>query len=378
MKFPRAGLAVIIAASAAITGCQQAPKELKIAIVAPLSGNLSGWGSLVRNGVVLAIDEWNARGGVLGKRIAAVMGDSQGDPNQVVKAADKVMTADKAHYIVGDVFSSLSIPLSEAANAAKVILMTPTSTNAAVTVDPSGSTKAYVFRTCFSDSFQGRAGASFAVKNLKTRKAYVMFDPDDVYVRGLAEAFADAFAGLGGAVVGKGSYSNTDTDFSKALAEAKAADIVYLPGASIALINLVTKKAKENGVRAVFLGGDFWDSPALDLRATDGSYFTNHYWPGDLRPEVQSFEKSYDRKYASSGEPDVVAGLSYDAANILLQAIQTAGKDDVASVKASLEGISFMGVSGTIIFDAQHNAAKSATVVHVTDGKVVFDSLVSP
>jgi len=380
MKFLHASLAFVTAVSAVVMGCQQAPKEVKIAIVAPLSGGLSGWGDLLRNGVMLAVDEWNARGGVLGKKISIVSADSQGDPAVVVSAANTVIGAEKVHYMIGDVFSSLSIPLSEAANAAKTIVITPTSTNNAVTVDANGSTKAYVFRACFSDQFQGRAGASFAIRNLKARKACVMFDPTDVYVHGLADAFAEAFTGLGGTVVGKESYSNTDADFSKTLAAIKTAapNVIYLPAASIPLVNLVTEKAKEAGIRAAFLGGDFWDSAELNLAASEGSYFTNHYWPADQRPEVQAFEKAYDQRYSASGAPDIVAGLSYDAANLLLQAIQTAGRDEVASVRAALEGMSFTGVSGRITFDAQHNAVKSATIVHVTGGKTVLDSYVSP
>lgn len=372
--------AVALVLYATVTGCQMAPKELKVAIIAPLSGNLSGWGSLVGNGVLLAIDEWNAKGGVLGMKIVPTLGDSQGDPSAAVAAVKELIGKDRVHYIVGDVFSGLTIPVSDVANSSRVILVTPTSTNRAVTVDASGSTKAYVFRACFNDPFQGRAGASFAVKQLKANAAYVMSDPGDVYVRGLAEAFEDSFAKLGGTIVGRESYSNTDTDFAKTLTKIRAAhpDVVYLPAASIPLINDVTGQAKRLGVRAVFLGGDFWDSPQLDLSATEGSYFTNHYWPADPRPEVQTFQKAYNQKFSSSGAPDIVAGLSYDAANLLLQAIQTVGRDDVNSVKATLERITFSGVSGRITFDAQHNAMKSATVVHIAGGKAVLDSFVAP
>ena len=88
MKFLQASLAFVMAVSAVVMGCQQAPKEVKIAIVAPLSGGLSGWGDLLRNGVMLAVDEWNAQGGVLGKKISVVSADSQGDP-AVVKDAVK-------------------------------------------------------------------------------------------------------------------------------------------------------------------------------------------------------------------------------------------------------------------------------------------------
>ena len=142
-------------------------------------------------------------------------------------------------------------------------------------------------------------------------------------------------------------------------------------------MNLVTEKAKEAGIGAAFLGGDFWDSPQLDLDAAEGSYFTNHYWQARKGRKCGPSKRHTIRNIRPrcAGHR---SGLSYDAANLLLQAIQKAGRDDVASVRAALEGISFKGVSGTITFDAQHNAVKSATIVHVTGGKTVLDSYVSP
>jgi branched-chain amino acid transport system substrate-binding protein len=374
------GLVVVIAVATTAAGCRVAPKELRVAAIAPLSGDLSGWGGLVRDGAQLAIDEWNAKGGVLGMNVVLVLEDSKGDPTVAGLVAHRAITEGGIHYFVGDVFSSLSIPISEVTNAAKVILISPTSTNAAVTVDQGGATRKYVFRTCFSDAFQGSVGALFASKNLNARKAYVMYDPRDAYVDGLAEAFADAFTKLGGTLVGKESYSNDDTDFSRTLGAIKTArpDVIYLPAASIPLVNLVTKQAKEKGITTPFIGGDFWDSSSLDLSASDGSYFTNHYWPADQRPEVQGFQKAFNRKYGTSGAPDIVAGLSYDATNVLLQGVLSAGRDDVDKVSASLEGVTYNGVSGKITFDARHNAVKSATVVHITAGKTVLFSSVSP
>ncbi|MGA2640748.1 MAG: ABC transporter substrate-binding protein [Spirochaetia bacterium] len=320
MKRFFSGLVVAIAMMIPVLGCHGEPKELKIAIIAPLSGYFVGWGNLVRDGAQLAIDEWNAKGGILSMKIVLVKEDSKGNPTDAANVAKEAITKEGIRYFVGDVFSSLSIPISDVANASKAILITPTSTNTAVTVDQSGATKAYVFRACFSDPFQGSAGASFAAKNLKAQKAYVMFDPYDVYVNGLAQAFVDAFTKLGGTIVGKAIYSNNDSDFSKTLAAISSSmpDVVYLPASSFPLINLVTKQAKDKGITATFIGGDFWDSLGLDLKAIDGSYFTSHYWPADPRPEVQAFQMAYNQKYGASGTPDIVAGLSYDATNMML------------------------------------------------------------
>lgn len=362
---------VTLMLSVLVVGCQQAPKELKIAVLASLPG--------AREGAQLAIDEWNAKGGVIGMKTTMIMRETNGsDPASAVEAANQVITKDRVHYIVGDIFSTLSIAVSDIANAAKVIQITPTSTSTAVTVDKSGATKAYIFRACFDDPFQGKVGAIFALNNLKAKKAFVMVDPGDVYVNGLAEAFVDSFTKLGGAIVGKEAYSSTDSDVSKTLAKIKStkADVVYLPALNLPFVNIVTKQAKQKGITAPFIGGDGWDDMALDPKASDGSYYTTHYRADDPRPEVQTFVKSYSDKYATI--PSFISALTYDATNLLLTAIKNAGGDNTDKVKIALEQISFDAVTGKITMDSQHNPVKGAVVLHVKGGKVVFDSFVSP
>jgi len=148
------------------------------------------------------------------------------------------------------------------------------------------------------------------------------------------------------------------------------------------VVNLVTKQAKEKGIKAVFMGGDGWDSSDLDLKAADGGFFTNHYSPQDNRPEVQNFVKAFGAKYKDDkGQPkvpDALAALAYDATNILLQGIKEAGADDTTKVKDALKKITVNAVSGQIKFDANDNPVKSATILAVKDGKVQFNSVVNP
>ncbi len=375
--------AIVLALAVVLTGCQQAPKVLKVAILAPLSGPVPTFGVSTRDGALLAIDEWNAKGGVLNLKITPIVEDSQCTPDPSVNAANKVINQDKVHYIIGEVCSKASIPISEIANAAKVIQISPTSTNVAVTVDKNGATKPYIFRACFIDPFQGKVGATFAFNSLKAKKAFVLVDQGNAYVIGLAQNFESTFTQLGGKIVGKENYTGTDTDFSAILAKVKSAkpDVVYLPD-YYNVVNLATKQAKEKGITAPFMGGDGWDSSDLDVKAADGGYYTNHYDASDPRPEVQNFLKAYGDKYKdASGKPivpDALATLAYDATNMLLQGIQNAGADNTDKVKAALEAITFNAVSGKITIDAQHNPVKGAVIIHVKGGKKVFDSFVSP
>ncbi|MGB9800708.1 MAG: ABC transporter substrate-binding protein [Thermanaerothrix sp.] len=376
-------LAVILTACAPGGGGAAQPKELKVAILAPLSGPVPTFGVSTRDGALMAIDEWNAKGGVLGMKIVPIVEDSQCTPDPAVNAANKVIDQDGVKFIIGEVCSKASIPVSEIANAKGVIQISPTSTNVNVTVDSQGKVKPYIFRACFIDPFQGQVGAKFAWEKLGAKKAFIMLDQANDYVKGLAEEFEKAFTALGGEIVGKATYTAKDTDFSAILAQVAEAkpDVVYLPD-YYNVVNLVTKQAKEKGINVPFVGGDGWDSADLDLAAADGGYFTNHYSPDDPRPEVQNFRKAYGEKYKDENGnpkvPDALAALAYDATNLLLEGIKQAGTTDTAKVKDALEKIKFNGVSGQITFDANHNPIKSAVILAVKDGAVKFETVVNP
>ncbi len=376
-----AALILSACAQGGSTGGQQ--QELKVAILAPLSGPVPTFGVSTRDGALMAIDEWNAKGGVLGMKIVPIVEDSQCTPDPAVNAANKVIDQDGVKFIVGEVCSKASIPVSEIANSKGVIQISPTSTNEQVTVDANGNVKPYIFRACFIDPFQGYVGAKFAIEQLGAKTAFVMLDQANDYVKGLATEFAKNFEMMGGKVVGTESYTATDTDFSVILgkiAEAKP-DVVYLPD-YYNIVNLVTKQAKEKGINVPFIGGDGWDSPDLDLASAAGGFFTNHYSPDDPRPEVVNFLKAYGEKYKDeSGNPkvpDALAALAYDATNVLLQAINDAGTTDTAKVKETLEKINFKGVSGNITFDANHNPIKSAALLAVKPDGVKFETIVNP
>ena len=378
---------LLIVVALILSACGQsgtgAQTELKVAILAPLSGPVPTFGVSTRDGALMAIDEWNAKGGVLGMKIVPIVEDSQCTPDPAVNAANKVIDQDGVKYIIGEVCSKASIPVSDIANSKGVIQVSPTSTNELLTVTEAGVVKDYIFRACFIDAFQGFVGAKFATEELGAKTAFVMLDQANDYVKGLATEFTKHFESFGGTVVGTESYTATDTDFSVILskiADAKP-DVVYLPD-YYNIVNLVAKQAKERGLTTPFMGGDGWDSSDLDTVASAGGFFTNHYSPDDPRPEVVNFLKAYGEKYKDeSGNakvPDALAALAYDATNMLLQAINDAGTADTAKVKDTLANITFNAVSGKITLDANHNPVKSAAILLVAPEGVKFETVVNP
>lgn len=385
-------LSIVMVLAMVLTGCQPtstpntataAPKGgattaatssivYKIAIVVPLSGDVKTFGESTRDGAMMAIEEARAAG----MNIDIVLADSKCDAQEATNAANKVITQDKVHYIIGEVCTGATLPITTLAEQYKILQITPTSTNPAVTVNEDGSVKKYVFRACFLDPFQGEAMASIAL-DLGAKTAAILYDVGSDYVKGLAEYSKAAFEKKGGKVLVFEAYTKADTDFSALLgkvADAKV-DVLFLPD-YYPKVNLIAQQVKEKGITATMIGGDGWDSSELNLTLLEGGYFANHYSPDDPRPVVADFVKAYQAKYGNV--PDALATLAYDAAKILLQSIQEAGKDDPTLAAEKMAAIKYTGVSGDISFDAQHNPQKKAVILKVTGGKVVYQRDYNP
>ena len=372
-------LSIVILFAMALASCGGSAAEsntIKVANLSPLTGPVPTFGESTKNGFEMAVEEWNAAGGVLGKQIEAIVEDSQCTADPAVNAANKVIDQDGAKFIVGEVCSSASIPVSEVAIEKGVFMISPTSTNTDVTLNLDGTTKDTVFRACFIDPFQGLVMAKFATDQGYT-KAFVMLDQGNDYVRGLAEVFEENFIKLGGEIVGKETYTGTDTDFSAILTKVadSGAEVLYLPD-YYNVVNLVAAQAKEKGVTAAMMGADGWDSSDLDRAAVDGYYYSNHYSPQDTRDIVVDWVAKYTEKYGA--EPDALATLAYDATNLLFASIEAAGSEDPAEVATAMESISYEAVSGVVSFDEYHNPIKSAVVLQVLDGEVNFVASVAP
>lgn len=350
------------------------PIAVKIGLIAPLTGDVKTFGESTKNGFDMGVAEANAAGKL---KITTVVGDDKNDATEGVNVATKEIAQDKVNAIVGSVSSKVSIPISEVAQANKAVQITSTSTNEKVTVD-GGKRKDYVFRACFIDPFQGLVMAKFVTNNLKLKTAAIMYDNANDYSKGLATVFKDNFEKMGGKVVNFEAYTTNDTDFSAVVTKIASnnPDFLYLPD-YYNKINLIASQAREKGVKAVLGGGDGWDSSDLDMKITEGSYFSNHYSPDATTPEVQNWVAKYKAKYGSV--PDALATLGYDATNMLTNAIVTAGSSDSTKIRDALAATKdFKGVSGNITMDKDGNPVKSAVIIQIKGGKETYAATVAP
>ena len=360
------------------TGCQtkeKAVEEIKIGGVGPISGEASTYGISTRNGENLAVEEWNAKGGVLGKEIKLIFRDDKGDPAEAATVWTKLIDQDKVVAIVGTAMSKCSLAAAPICQAKKIPMIAPASTNPMVT-----DCGDYIFRACFIDPFQGIVGANFAYYDLGVRKAGVIFDIGNDYTKGLSEFFRDQFINLGGKIVGFESHPTGATDFKAQLTNLIKAgvELIYIPD-YYSDAALIMKQARELGFKGYFLGSDGWDSPDLVKiggDAVEGGFFTNHFSKDDQRPEVQEFVKKYKEKFGQ--DPEALASLAYDAMNITLTAIQNAGSTDGAMIKEALKNIEFNGVTGFITFDENRNPVKSVVILEIKNGQQVYKTAVNP
>ncbi len=348
--------------------------EIKIGVVLPLTGDIAAMGQSAKNAISLLDEQVNSKGGVLGKKVKFIIEDDENKPANSANVAQKLITEDVVG-IIGSYSSKCSIAMAPVVNAAKIPMITGTSTNPKVT-----EAGEYIFRSCFIDPFQGTVIAKFAISDLKAKTAAVLFDNGNDYSKGLSEFFQAEFKKEGGQVVDAETYANGDQDFNAQLTKIKGLnpDILVLPD-MYSNVGLITKQARALGIKATFLGGDGWDSPDLFKIGGDsvnGSYFTNHFSPDDTAPEVVEYNKAYKAKFNAA--PDATSGLVYDAGKILITAIEKAGSADPEKIKDTMKGLTVQVVSGKVSFDEKRNPVKSAVIIKVEDGKQKFVKKVNP
>lgn len=360
------------------TGCSKDSSDtIKIGGIFPLSGEVAVYGTECRNGIMLAIDEINAAGGVNGKQLELVGEDDEGSPEKSVNVYKKLVTKDKCDVIIGSLTSGCTAAISSLAQAQKVLLLAPAATLTSIT--EAGD---YVFRACFIDPFQGTVGGKFSRETLGASRAAVLYDIGNDYSIGLYENFKVAFEQGGGTVVAAESYSTGDKDFNAQLTKIKTAnpDVVYLPD-YYATVALIVKQLRAQGINTPIVGADGWDG-IIDNAGDEvlNGFYSNHYAADSTDSRVVTFVKSYEEKYGST--PVSFAALGYDCVYLLKDAMVASGATDATSLKDALMKTNGSYVTGNLTFDENRNPVKSAVMLEIVkqDGKLVpvYKSTVNP
>lgn len=368
---------VLVFLSAALLPCAvQAKETVRLGFITPLTGDVKTYGESSKNAFLLALERYTKTGRYA---ITPIIADDRNDPTEGANSALKLITQDKVLAIVGPLTSKVAIPVSEISEKYKIPMITGAATSPKVTIY-NGRRKGYVFRACFIDPFQGGIAATFALSSLRAKTAAVLYDVSNDYSKGLAEFFRATFTKGKGNIIAYESYQKDDVDFSALITKValKKPDVLYIPDYYNKVV-LIARQVREKGIKSPMLGGDGWDSPEL-LKAGNaiiGNYFTNHYSVQSKDPTTRQFIDSYKAKYGAP--PDALAALAYDATRIFLQALDAAKQpkaDEIRSVLSGLKG--FKGATGTIGFDKNGDAIKSAVVLRVEKDGFRYVTTVNP
>ena len=361
------------------SGCKKkesaAADEIVIGEFASLTGATASFGQSAHKGVRMAVDEANAAGGVLGKKIRLVTEDDQSKPGEAATVVRRMISRDKPVAIIGEVASSRSLEAAPIAQENKIPMVSPASTNPKVT-----ETGDYIFRVCFIDPFQGAVLSKFMLQKGWT-KAAILMDVKQDYAVGLTEFFKAHFLKNGGTIVSEQSYSSGDKDFKAQLTSIRATNPeAILVAGYYNEAGLIAGQARELDMNVPLLGGDGWDSPSLVEVAGDamnGNYFSNHFSSEDKSPAVQNFLTRFRDKYKEV--PDAMAALGFDATMLVFDAIRRAGTTDGPALRDAIAASrDFPGVTGLITLDANRNATKPAVILQIQDGKFRFTETVVP
>jgi len=365
------------AALLALAAALPAAEPIKVGEIASLTGKEAAFGQSSHKGTVLAVEQLNAAGGVLGRPIQLLSEDNQSKAGESATVARKLLSREKVVALLGEVASSRSLEMAPIAQRAKIPMISPSSTNPKVT-----EVGDYVFRVCFIDPFQGTVMAKFAKETLKARRVAVLTSVSSAYSVGLAKYFKERFVADGGEIALEQKFAEGDKDFKAQLTAIRAAgvDAIFVPGYYTEAA-LISRQARELGLTLPLFGGDGWEAPQLieiGGKAVEGTYYSTHYSPEDTAPAVQAFVAAFRARW--NGEtPDAMAALGYDSASVLADAIKRAGGTEGPALRDALAATKgFAGVTGATNIDPARNASKSAVIVTIKDGRFKFVQSVAP
>lgn len=350
---------------------------IRIGEIEPLTGKEAAFGQSSHRGVLLAVEELNRRGGILGRPVELVTDDNQSKSGESATVARKQITRDKVVAVINGGTTAQCLESAPVCQNARIPMIATTATAPKVT-----ETGTFVFRNCFIDPFQGAVLAKFARTSLHAEKAALLTSVSSPFSTGLAQVFRAKFTAAGGTISGEQKYNDGDKDFRAqltALRSLKPEVIVamgfYTEG------GLILRQARELGLTCPVLSADGWEAPELIEiagAAAEGAYYSAHYSAESTAPEIQSFLARYRARFAGE-TPESLAPLAYDGMMLLADAITRAGTTSGPAVRDALAATrDFAGVTGRTTIDPNRNASKPAVIVRVSEGKVKFVESVAP
>ena len=336
-----------------------------------------------RNGAELAVALANEAGGINGQPIELLIKADQRDPLLSAQHAKELINA-SVSAIVGPDYDEEAVEVGAVAQQHGIPMVTTYPTNPKVTRNGNFS-----FMGAYTDPYQASVMANFAMQELDAMSTAVLTETGNSYSEGLSNAFIEHFTALGGTIAVHQFYETGATDFTEQLmaivAVEPAVDVIFLAGLGSEFpVAVKQAKAPAIGITATFLGGDGWDRPDLveiGGTAVEGSFFANHFSPGEpperLSEAARQFITAYTARFGIA--PDGPAALGYDSTTIVIEAMRRSVDMTPAAIRDQIEAT--QNYNGAIMlshFDENRHAIKSLVINTVKDGKIQFHQAISP
>lgn len=355
---------VVLAMLALLMGCTG--RQVKILVVAPFSGEQAKGAQQLFEGAQLAVDEWNAKGGVLGKPVVLVKADDKADPDEALKLAKE--WGRKVTVIVGNYNSQCTLAAEDQYNKDRVLVVTPSSTN------PDVTDRGYltIFRVCGRDDQQGKSAAKYVADHFPGAKVAVLHDKSS-YGQDLANEFLKNYEFITkNQAAFYGSIDRSQSSFTEVITKVKAAEpaVVYFGGIWPQGAQLV-KDIRAAGLNWTFISGDGCYEPEfLRLAGPAGNGVLVTFIPNQENlPTAKATVEAYKRKF---GEVGPYSLYSYTAVQVALEGIAKTGTTDAIDVARALHKMEINTPFGAMKFDEKGDPQQSPYVIwKVDNGKYV-------
>jgi len=350
-------------------------EALKIGALMPVTGTLAYDGGLTLEGIKLAVEEINAKGGVGGKMaVELLIEDSAGIPATSVAAISKLIGINKVSAVIGDFASSCTLAAMEVAKREKVPLITPISLAPKIT--QMGNT--WVFRACDNSEMIANAFTKYAVKDKKIGKwSFIGVNTD--YGRGSVDAFSKKVKELGGEIVFVEYFNQGETDYYAILTKLKATDAqgLCLLGETMDLSRVVNQFFELELNKKIVLmdptSGTF--NPKfveLTKGRAEGMIGASRFVDSLQTPLAKKFVAAYKQRWGH--EPEKYAQAGYDTVYILVQAVERAKSTDPPSMRDALTRTQYEGPQGKAYFDGTNQLIIDEYILAFKGGKFVVEA----
>ena len=357
-----------------VTPCLLPAESIKVAAITDMTGPHHLIQKPVLNTIQLAVQQINKNASESGFSIELLEIDSKGTVLGSRIAAGKAVKKEVS-AVIGPLRSSAALAAASVLQKAGVVMITPTATHPSITLKGE-----YIFRTCYTDTFQGKVLAQFAASSLNASTAGVLINAKNRYSTGLAESFRQNFLRLGGKISYQIDYLEKVTDLDKMVRriQQNQPDVIFIPGYSRDSGTII-KKIRKQGISSLLIGGDGWGTAPIGTYAGDaveGSFRTSFWHPEIPDEKSRAFVENFKKNHGKIRRYDIAT--AYEAVMVLAKAARSAKSADPSDIRKSLHEIrDFQGITGSMRFNENGDPVKPTVILTYEKSQPLFHKTVS-